>query len=210
MTLLDEIIYPVRELKPGTTGWSVADLDDPAIDREWSFGRYELIEGVLSVMPAASFDASESMNELVVLLATHVRANGVRGGFGQEVDVVLDESRVVRADMVYLDPPTKRRQKSLAQARRVPRRSRVLVPPTLIVESVSVGHEIHDRRTKRRWYAEFGVPNYWILDVFARSLECLRLEAGEYVVDAAGTNADVLKPSAFPGLAIPLAELWDE
>ena len=72
------------------------------------------------------------------------------------------------------------------------------------------GHEDHDLETKRRWYADFGVSHYWVVDVFARELLCLRLEDGAYVVDARGSGNRTIRPSLFPGLSIPLKEVWGE
>jgi len=67
---------------------------------------------------------------------------------------------------------------------------------------------LHDRRTKLRWYAEFGVANYWVLDAFQRKLEWYVLESGgTYRVDQAGGQNEELRPSAFPGLVIRLSEL---
>jgi hypothetical protein len=40
---------------PGTTGWTASDLDDPRIEAKWEWGRYEIINGVLTRMPAAYF-----------------------------------------------------------------------------------------------------------------------------------------------------------
>jgi Uma2 family endonuclease len=48
------------------------------------------------------------------------------------------------------------------------------------------------------------------LDAQQRSLECLVLEGADYRVDQSGRNADEIKPSLFPGLVIPLAQLWAE
>jgi Uma2 family endonuclease len=76
---------------------------------------------------------------------------------------------------------------------------RIRVPPTLIIESVSIGHEDHDRETKRQWYAEAGVPNYWIISAFERSLECLKLVNEKYEIDAAGRAPEQVRPSLFPG-----------
>lgn len=44
-----------RPFEPGTTGWTVHDLDDPEIERQWFEGRYEIVEGVLTKMPPAYF-----------------------------------------------------------------------------------------------------------------------------------------------------------
>ena len=55
---------------------------------------------------------------------------------------------------------------------------RLRVPPTLVIENISKGHESEDRVVKRRYYEEAAIPNYWMLDVYARSLECLVLKRG--------------------------------
>ena len=78
----------------------------------------------------------------------------------------------------------------------------------MVIESISVGHERHDRQTKRRWYADFGVRHYWIVDGLRRTLDCLLLDGDQYRDDAAGRDADVVRPASLAGLAVPLAEVW--
>lgn len=125
------------------------------------------------------------------------------------MDIVIDEDRVVRADAAYLTLAAWERQvEAAAGAGRTEAVStRIVVPPTLIIECVSPGHEAHDHRTKRRWYAEFGIPNYWILDPFKQSLLCLALKDDAYSEDAQGTGNDAVRPSSFPGLTLPLGEI---
>lgn len=210
MTLLDQPITQ-KEFKPGTTGWTAADLDDPEIERLWFAGRYEIIEGVLTEMAPAYFSGGEGLSQLMFRLQEHVHKAGGSGGFAQEVDIVISRRRVVRADGVYLDPSTKERQRraAIAEKRKNLRRTRILVPPTLVIENISPGHEDHDRETKRSWYAEFGIVNYWLLDVFNRSLECLVLEGAEYRVDTSGQgNSGTVQPSLFLGLTLSLAEIF--
>ena len=206
-----------KPFRPGTTGWGASDLDDPDVEAKWFQGRYEIIEGVLSEMPAAYYSGSRRLFRLQHLIATYQQSAGIRGDFANEVDIVLDEPRVVRADAVWMTPQDDARQMAAvanapplatSAAPRDPDRTRILVPPTLIIESLSPGHEFHDRRIKRKWYAEFGVPNYWLFDPFARSLECLVLEGSAYRDDQAGRENDTVRPRLFPGLAIPLSDLW--
>jgi Uma2 family endonuclease len=82
-------------------------------------------------------------------------------------------------------------------------------PPTLVIESLSQGHEHHDQVTKRKWYADLKVPHYWIIDGFARRLECLRLRGEHYDLEASGAHDDTLEPASFPGLRISLREVWE-
>jgi Uma2 family endonuclease len=201
-----------KRLKPGTTGWSVDDLDNPRVEARWVHGRYEIIEGVLTTMPAAYFEGSVAITKLIFAVMSHLRATSTRGEFATELDIVIDPTRVVKADAAYLSPEDRRRQREAAAAagRADVRRTRILVPPTLLIESVSPGHELHDERTKRRWYAEFGVRHYWLLNSFQRTLRCLSLQGSAYREDAVGRDAEAVRPSAFPGLVIPLDQVWAE
>ena len=199
-----------RPFVPGTTGWTASDLDDPEIERQWFAGHYEIIEGVLTTMAPAYFAGQGSLTHLIFLLQSHLKRKRQTGSFGTEVDLVISEARVVRADAVYLTASDKRAQVVASRKlnRNDPNRTRILVPPTLVIESISPGHEQHDESTKRRWYAEFGVPNYWLLNGFDRTLRCLRLHRGEYELDASGRGKGKLRPGLFPGLTLCLANVW--
>jgi Uma2 family endonuclease len=201
-----------RAFEPGTTGWTAADLDDPQIESLWFQGAYEIIEGVLTKMPPAYFVAGRALADLMFCANAHLLQMDAEGAFAAGVEIIADELRVLHADGMFLTPADEARQAQAAiiAGRPDPRRTRLLVPPTLIIESVTPDHELHDRRTKRRWYAEFGVPNYWLLDAFDHSLECLVLEGSDYRVEAIGRNDDELRPSLFPGLVIGLRELWGD
>jgi len=175
--IVPEAPTPIRAFEPGTTGWTAADLDDPEIEAIWVRGSYEIVEGVLTTMAPSFFIGGHALFELMVLVQDHLAHSSTTDDFAAGVEIVVDEARVLQADAALLTPSdlAKHAKAAAAQGRPDPDRTRLLVPPTLIIESVSPGHEAHDRRTKKKWYAEFGVPNYWILDAFAKSLECFRL-----------------------------------
>lgn len=212
MGVMPRTVTKTRPFIPGTTGWSASDLDDPEIEQEWWRGRYEIIEGVLTTVPPAFFTGQAALTNLIFLTRHYLKLTELPSSFAQGIDIVLEEMRVVRADGVYLSPEDKRRQVQAARqaGRNQPDRTRILVPPTLIIESISPGHEQHDEGTKRKWYAEFAVPNYWLLNAFERSLRCLALRGREYEVVASGQNDEIVHPPLFPGLAVPLSEVWEE
>ena len=196
---------------PGTTGWTVADLDDPITEQRWVEGRYEIVEGVLTTMPPAYFEGGNAAFNVMFFVKAHLNERGLRGRFSSEVDLVIDDSRVVRADAILLTPEDEQAQREAEQPDQSPwhGHTRILIPPTLVIESVSPGHQLHDRRTKMRWYAEFGVPNYWIVDAFQKSLECFILSDGVYRRDQSGTSNQPVRPSLFPGLLLPLDRIWE-
>ena len=78
-----------REFLPGTTGWTADDLDDPQIERLWEAGAYEIVEGVLTLMPPAYFDGSAALFSLMEIISQHVRKHGPQGRFGNEADLVV-------------------------------------------------------------------------------------------------------------------------
>jgi Uma2 family endonuclease len=199
-----------RVFEPGTTGWTAHDLDDPRIERQWLSGRYEIVEGVLATMPPAYFLGGRALFELMVIVRNHLAGRGTPAEFSTEVEIIIDDTRVARCDAALLTPQDEEAQiaASKAAGRQDPDRTRILVPPTLIIESVSPGHELHDERTKMRWYAEIGVPNYWIVDAFARTLRCFVLDQSAYLLDVSGSGETEIRPSCFAGLIIPLSQLW--
>jgi Uma2 family endonuclease len=194
----------------GTTGWTVADLDNRAIERLWCKGRYEIIEGVLTRMPPAFFDGSCAVQNLVFQVKKHLDEAALEGSFAPEVDIILGNRRVVIADFVFLTPAdmAMQRRANAARKRKRAKYGRLLVPPTLIIESSSLDHEAHDNQTKWRYYAEFGVPNYWIINAYERTLECFILRDGAYEIDRPAKGRGKVSPSMFPGLTIPLQKLW--
>jgi Uma2 family endonuclease len=202
-----------KRFKVGTIGWTADDLDDPEIERRWERGRYEIVEGVLTRMPAAYFEGAFPLGRLLIRIQRHLDAHGPAGDFAPEVDLILNRRRVAVADLIFMTPEDVRRQREAHARHGRPRPGvrfgRLRVPPTLVIESVSPGHAEHDTETKSRWYAEAGVPNYWLLRAYRRALDCLVLEGDTYRVDQAGRENDQVRPSVFPGLVLSLAELWD-
>lgn len=199
-----------RPFEVGTTGWTADDLLDPEIERAWEQGRYEIIEGVLTLMPAARYDGQERLGRLMATVDDYLRANGRSERLVGEVDLILGKFRVPRADAILMTAADKQRQRDENRRRGRDENDfgRIIVPPTLLIESVSLGHELHDRVLKRGWYAKAAIPNYWIFDPYRRTLECLVLEGDDYRVDQSGHDDDVLRPALFPGLVISLVELW--
>jgi Uma2 family endonuclease len=199
-----------KPFRPGTTGWTASDLDDPRIEGKWLRGSYEIVEGVLTRMPPAYYIGGKFLFNLMFLVRCHQERNGIAGSFSGEVDIIIDEERVAKADAVWMTPGEESLQADAARdaGRGDPGRTRILVPPSLVIESISPGHERHDRNVKRKWYAEFGVPNYWLLNAYERSLELLVLDGGVYRTNCSGTADAELRPAMFPGLVLPLSKVW--
>ena len=201
-----------RKFEPGTTGWTVHDLDDPQIFWEWSEGRHEIVEGVLTTMAPQGFETVDPLEELRRFLERHLDATGQKGRFYREVDLLLKDDRVARPDLLFLTPQQRREQKRISRERGLPVKQYhpVYVTPMFVIESLSVGHENHDRVTKRAWYAQAGIRHYWLLTPHERSLVCLTLRGSKYVEEAAGEDNQTIVTKLFGGVKIPLAKIWDD
>jgi Uma2 family endonuclease len=80
--------------------------------------------------------------------------------------------------------------------------------PDVVLEVLSPGSARYDRRVKLLGYARVGVGEYWIASQEDPTVERLVLRRGKYVVEQVLTPGDVLRPPRFPGLEIPVAELY--
>jgi Uma2 family endonuclease len=80
--------------------------------------------------------------------------------------------------------------------------------PDVVVEVVSPSSRRYDRVTKLRFYAQLEVPEYWLIDPQARTLERLVLQSGVFSIKDTLADDETFRPDAFEGLEIPLARLW--
>jgi Uma2 family endonuclease len=83
--------------------------------------------------------------------------------------------------------------------------------PDLIIEILSPSSEKRDRGVKLEDYAAHGVAEYWIVDADKRTIEqyLLAEDAGVYHLAEKLGHGDIT-PFSFPGLAIPLAALFED
>ena len=83
--------------------------------------------------------------------------------------------------------------------------------PDFIIEILSPATEKRDRGVKLEDYAAHGVAEYWIVDADKRTIEQYLLDdgAGEYHLAEKLGHGDIT-PRSFPGLAIPLAALFED
>jgi Uma2 family endonuclease len=62
--------------------------------------------------------------------------------------------------------------------------------------------------TELRWYAQLGIPEYWLVDSALRTLGRLVLREGTYVIATSLADDETFRPESFEGLEILLSKLW--
>jgi Uma2 family endonuclease len=159
--------------------------------------RYELIEGELFVAPAPNIEHQRKGFRVAKRVSDHAERNDLGEVFIAPCDVVLAPGTVLEPDIIFV---SKARQSIVKEGC-------IEGAPDLVVEVLSDSSRTIDRFVKRDRYAEFGVPEYWLLDPFEPRIEVLRLEAGKYRVAGSFGPGDTLESLTFPGLQIPVSSL---
>ncbi len=164
------------------------DLDElPENDGE----RYEVVDGELYVASFPFVAHQRVATQLLAMIAVYLDAHPLGEVFTSNTKVVLDDFTGVGPDLVYV---SRERMDGLKP-------DGFYGPPDLVVEVVSSKPKL-DRVIKHRKYAAAGVPNYWIVDPGARTLEVFELKGRRYKRTTVEGGA-TFSPKLFPGLAIP-------
>lgn len=199
------------KLTLGSSGWTCADLDRPNLDRQWHELSIELIHGVVAAMPSPMFAHGRPLSKLAFLIETYFDQTQINAQMGVgEIDLQVTSTTRYKADALILMPEDVLRQERQQQMNRPHDDALgvIIVPPTVVIESISRGHETSDRIEKFREYAAFGVPNYWIVDAYRKVFDGWRLIDGRYEQEFSFTGEGVAKPVIFPGLELPLERLF--
>lgn len=161
--------------------------------------RYEVIDGALYMTPPPSWPHQNAITALAGILWPYTRRHNLGKVAVAPIGVVLDDEDGVQPDLVFVS----RERLGIISDRGI------MGAPDLIVEVLSPRTQTRDRGIKMRRYAAAGVPHYWMLVPRTRSLEAYRLgESGYERVGVYGPDS-TFYPELFPGLEIPINELWD-
>ncbi len=186
-----QVRYPAGQ-RPGTLTYEdYCALPDDGL-------RYEIIEGRLAAEPSPRRAHQRAVLRLAARLDAHVCPRGLGEVFVAPFDVILGPRTVVVPDIVFVSA-----ERSALLAERG-----VEGAPDLVVEVLSAGTRRRDRVAKMNAYARCGVRHYLVVDPEDRTLEALALGETGYSLVAALEGDDVFEPRLFPGLTVPLAELW--
>ena len=160
--------------------------------------RYELLDGELIMVPAPGTGHQIVAMELGTLLHVFVKARGLGRVFSAPYDVVLSETNVVQPDLLFI----------ANERTHIITPDNVQGPPDLVVEILSPSTANRDRTRKRALYAQYGVPEYWLVDPDARTVTVLRLGAAGFTLVARYGAGDTLISPTLPGFTANLDNLF--
>ncbi len=162
---------------------------------------HELIDGELR-MPAAPVRKHQRVvGNIYFAVRPHVEQNRLGLLELSPVDVVLDKDRplVLQPDLLFISGE----RASIA-------RDKVYGAPDLVVEIFSRAGAVFDRTEKATFYAQYGVREYWLVDLEAETVEVRRLEVQGYETLGVFGRGDTLRSVLFPGLHLPIDQIFAE
>jgi Uma2 family endonuclease len=158
--------------------------------------RREVIDGELYVSPSPTLRHQAVVLSIVTILRTYARRHGGKAYVGP-VDIILAEHDIVAPDVVYIAPD----RASILHEKAI------FGAPSLIVE-VTSSNRSRDRGKKLRVYARSGIPEYWIVDPKAPSIErCSRPDRERYL--AVDVFTGEMPSATLPGLHVTIPNLVD-
>jgi Uma2 family endonuclease len=160
---------------------------------------YELIHGEVHLSPSRSTKHQLILGNTSVSLGTYVRSARLGVLFCAPLDVCLNPDTALQPDLVFIS----------AERVGIVQENFVAGAPDLAVEVLSQSTAAHDRATKLPLYAEAGVPEVWLIDPQAKTVEVLKLQGKKYLLDATLAGDQVLASNLFPGWQLPLRDLFD-
>jgi Uma2 family endonuclease len=172
---------------------SLASYDDYAALDDGK--RYQVIDGLLVLMPPPSFEHQKSLGRVHFALGIFVRAH--------PIGVVLRAERpavVLQPDVFFIS----NERKSIITA------PNVQGAPDLVVEILSHGTARLDLTRKKALYGEYGVLEYWGVWPDLDRVEVYRTtESGSFGSPRILERRDRLDSPLLPGFSLPLVELFE-
>jgi Uma2 family endonuclease len=160
--------------------------------------RYELYDGEVIVVPAPILRHQRIASHVMHVLRDY---EGETGGMmvPAPFDIVLSEHDVVQPDVVYFGQERRRQLNASGPAR---------VAPDLAVEIVSPGTEARDRGRKMELLARYRVPEYWIVDPVAETIDVYVLRGAALERTTTAARTDFVTAATLPSLVFAASRVF--
>lgn len=167
-------------------------LDDPDC-------RVELIDGVFVVSASPSFAHQRAVFCLGIIIETQAKKLRLGKVMCLPLDTMLSRTSVVHPDVMFLSKETLRRVDNHLKG-----------PPDLAVEFLSPFNEDNDLKRKMKIYLEFGVPEYWIGDLNAKTIRVLENVKGRWKEKGTFKPGDTIETPRMPGIVVAVSEVYED
>lgn len=161
--------------------------------------RYEITEGDLLVSPAPIPLHQRIVSNLLAELLLFVRLHRLGEVLVAPCDIVLSRHTVLEPDLLFV---SRSRLHIIGE-------KNITGPPDLVVEVLSESTAHVDRHIKPKQYALYGVPELWLIDAEATTMQIFRLQENAYELSARLISGQNITSPLFPGFSLLLDSLWE-
>lgn len=162
--------------------------------------RYEVLNGKLHKTPPPTIGHQNAVTKLTTRMHDFARQAGMGIVLVSLVGVRLPGQPVpVQPDIVFVR----------ADRRDIMGEDYVEGAPDLVVEVLSPSNWLYDRREKLLAYQQARVPEYWIVDYRARTIEVRVLEGGRYTLLEEFRSGEAARSQVLTGFEIAVDDLFE-
>ena len=166
--------------------------DEYLYDTEETNRSRELSYGMVREPPAPFFSHQSLVLRVAKVWSDHVEPRKLGRVAVAPVDVVLDRERalIVQPDVLFVSTD----RLSII-------RNQVWDAPDLVAEVLSHSTENRDRGEKLEWYRQYGVREYWLVDLYSDSVTVVDFTGSSRVTRVA-KGVDSIRSTVLPDLEL--------
>jgi len=178
---------------------------------EKSDKRYELIDGVVYMMPSPGFSHQNMIGKLYLLFHDYFAEDSscapylspfdvdlIRQPIKEEREVTEDDINVVQPDLLVICDPEKD----------INEKDRYKGTPELVVEILSPSTRSKDTAKKTDLYMESGIKEFWMIDPDNECIQVYRFKEYEIDIQRSFMGTNSAESVLYPGLKVDLEALF--
>ena len=162
--------------------------------------KYEIINGALHMTPAPATGHQKSSISLSSKLYAYAQEHDLGMVLTAPCDVRLPNQPVpFQPDIFFI------RKDNL----QIIEETEVCGVPDLVIEILSPSNASYDRVEKLAVYQAAAVPEYWLVDYQAKTIEIFSLKGGIYQPAQQYALSDTIQSAQLPGFQLPVETIFD-
>ena len=158
---------------------------------------HEIIDGDHYMSPAPGTDHQRISRRIQFQLMTQLEQTGIGEVFDAPTDLQLSDFDIVQPDLMVI----------LGERGACVSPTKIIGPPSLVVEILSPSTSLRDRSLKLDLYARAGVAEYWIADPEEREVVRFVLEDGRYR-EAGHHHEEIIFSRGTVSASVDLTAVW--
>ena len=161
---------------------------------------YELIKGIIVRKSSPTIQHQRIVRKITIAIEKFLDEHPIGEVFFAPLDVVLDNNNATQPDVLFIG---KEKAAILNETEQV-----VIGVPDILIEVLSPGSIKRDKIDKRGIYEKTGVPEFWIIDPFSKTIEVLKLVKKQYDLFDFEEAEGTIKSSILKGFELDLEKVF--